>query len=63
MEWLILIPVCLLGGWWLFSMLLGGTDEAINAVKESPGRGCAGIVFFAIVVLIGLCVLGFLTRG
>ncbi len=58
MEWLILIPVCLLGGWWLFSMLLGGTDEAKQAVNASPARGCAGIVFFAIVVLIALAILG-----
>ena len=60
MQWLILIVVCLLGGWWLFSMLLGGTDEAQQAVNASPSRGCAGIVFFAIIVFIGLVVLGLL---
>lgn len=63
MEWLIIIPVCLLGGWWLFAMLLGGTGEASNAVKASPARGCAGIVFFAIIALVGLIILGLLTGG
>jgi len=63
MEWLIIIPVCLLGGWWLFSMLLGGTDEAKQAVNASPARGCTGIVVFAIIVFIGLVILGLLTGG
>lgn len=62
MEWLIIIPVCLLGGWWLFSTLLGNT-EAKQAINASPARGCAGIAFFAIIVFVGLLVLGLLTGG
>lgn len=62
MEWLILIPVCLLGGWWLFSTLLGG-EEAKQAVSANPARGGAGIVFFAIIVFIGLLILGLLVGG
>lgn len=30
MQWLVLIGICLMGGWWLFTLLLGG-EEASNA--------------------------------
>lgn len=61
MKWLLIISVCLLSGWWLFSMLLGGADEAVEAVKASPARGCAGIVCCAVIVFIGLIILGLLS--
>jgi hypothetical protein len=60
MQWLFLIVVCLLGGWWLFSALLGGGDQASQAVKASPARGCTGIVVFAVLVFLGLALLGLL---
>lgn len=60
MEWIVLIGVCLLGGWWLFSMFLGGTDEGSQAVGHSPARGCAGIVFFAFLFFLGLFIIGLL---
>jgi hypothetical protein len=63
MEWLILIPVCLLGGWWLFSTQLGGSGEAQDAMKENPARGFLGIVFFGVVVLVVLFIIGSLTGG
>lgn len=63
MQWLILIAVCLLGGWWLFSMLLGGSDRATHAVAANPGRGLIGIVFLAVVILVGLVLLGMLAGG
>jgi hypothetical protein len=52
MEILVLIAVCLLGGWWLLSALLGGTDKAREAVKASPGVVCVGIAVLGIVVFI-----------
>lgn len=58
MEFLILIPVFVLGGWWLYSMLLGGPDEAKRAFQADPGRGIIGIVFMGFIVLLGLFILG-----
>lgn len=58
MEWLIIIGSCLLGGWWLFSMILGGTDEASKAIGDNPKRGAFGIAVFAIIVFIAPVVIG-----
>ena len=63
MEWLIIIPICLLGGWILFSMLAGGTDEAKESVSAKPSRAVTGIVVLAIVVFIGFLIIGLLTGG
>ena len=57
MEFLGLIAVCLLGGWWLLSMLLGGTDKAREAFKASPGVVCVGIAVLGIIVFIGFVIL------
>jgi hypothetical protein len=58
-----LLVVCLLGGWALYSVLLGGPEHATRALSENPGRGFTGIGFMAIAVLIGLMIIGFLTGG
>ena len=63
MEAIILIVVCFLGGWWLFSNFLGGAEQATAAVKGSPVRGLSGIVVLAIIVFIGLVLLGLMSGG
>jgi hypothetical protein len=42
---------------------MGGSDGAGQVVKANPGRGGAGIVFFAVLVFLGLLILGLLTGG
>jgi hypothetical protein len=58
-----LVVVCLLGGWALYSSLLGGAENAKRAVAENAGRGFVGIAVMAIVVFIGLVILGALFGG
>jgi hypothetical protein len=63
MEWLIIVPVCLLGGWWLFTKCFQSGDEAIQAVQANPGRGFAGIVLLAVIFFVGLLIIGLLAGG
>lgn len=63
MQWLGLMLVCLLGGWWLYSMLAGDGDQAADAARQDPGRALSGVVFFSIIVFVGLTLLGLLGGG
>jgi hypothetical protein len=63
MQMLGLLVVCLLGGWALYSTLLGGPDNAKRAISVNPGRGFIGIAVMAIAVFIGLVILGLLMGG
>ena len=58
MEFLILIPICLLSGWWLYSAIVGGPEEASREIKRDPARGWLGILFFSFITLVVLCVAG-----
>jgi hypothetical protein len=47
-----------LAGWWLYSALLGGAEEASREIKRDPARGWLGILFFSFITLVVLCVAG-----
>ncbi len=57
MQWLIVIFFCLLGGFWLFKILLGSSDLEVG-MKQAPGRTLFTVVIFAVVVFVVLLVLG-----
>lgn len=61
MQVFLLILACLVGGWWLFSGLLGGGENATDAVKRNPERSLAGVLFFAVLVFAFLVVIGLLS--
>lgn len=58
MEIPIFLVVCLMVGYCLFNMLLGG--QGADAVQAKPGMAFAAIVVLAVVAALGFLVLGVL---
>ena len=58
MQWLMLLVICLCGGWWLFTVVNGSGGNAIQSVKSSPRRGIGGVLICAIAVFFGLMIIG-----
>lgn len=58
MEYLALVVACLFFGSFLFSLVMGGSDEVQRLMQDDPARCCLGVLFFAVVAFVAMTVLG-----